>query len=181
MNKWVQGNGFKFSVSKTECVHFTIQRGVFTQSEIKLDGTSIKVADEAKFLGLVFDRRLTFRAHIKYLKTFCDKALNVLWVVGHTGWGADKVVLLRLYRALVRSKLDYGCIVYGSASKSVLRTLDAVHRAGLCICLGAFRTSLVQSHYVKAGETSLSLRCLRLAMNYVLNSILYPKTLPMTA
>ena len=72
------------------------------------------MADEAKFLGLVFDRRLTFRAHVKYLKTVCDKALNVLRVVGHTDWGADKVVLLilRLYRALVRSKLDYGCIVY---------------------------------------------------------------------
>ena len=105
------------------------------EPDIKVDGTSIKVADEAKFLGLVFDRRLTFRAHVKYLKTVCDKALNVLRVVGHTDWGADKIVLLRLYRALVRSKLDYGCIVYGSASKSVLRTLDAIHHAGLRICL----------------------------------------------
>ena len=82
------------------------------EPDIKLDGTSIKVADKAKFLGLVFDQRLTFRAHVKYLKTFCDKALNVLRVVGHTDWGADKVVLLRLYRALVRSRLDYGCIFF---------------------------------------------------------------------
>ena len=86
------------------------------EPDIKLDGTSINVADEAKFLGLVFDRRLTFRAHVKYLKTVRDKALNVLRMVGHTDWGADKVVLLRLYSALVRSKLDYGCVVYGSAS-----------------------------------------------------------------
>ena len=142
VNKWVQENGFKFPVSKTEYVNFTNQRGVFTQPDFKLDGNSIKVADKAKFLELVFDRRLTFRAHIKYPKTACDKALNVLLVIGHTDWGADKVVLLCLYRALVRSKLDYGCIVYGSASKSVLRTLNAVRHAGLCICLGAFRTSL---------------------------------------
>ena len=46
--------------------------------------------------------------------------------------------------------------------------MDAVHHAGLRICLGAFRTSPVQSLYVKAGETSLSLRRLRLSMNYVL-------------
>ena len=174
VNKWVQENVCKFSVSKTECVHFTNQRGVFTEPDFKLDGTSIKVADEAKFLGLVFDHRLTFRVHVKYLKTACDKALNVLRVVGHTDWGADKVVLLRLYRALVRSKIDYGCIVYGSKSKSVLRTLDAVHHADLRICLGAFRTSPVQILYIKAGETSLSLRRLRHAMNYVLN--LYSKT-----
>ena len=84
VNKWIQENGFKFSVSKTECVHFSNQRSVFfMESDIKLDGTTIKVADEAKFLGLVFDRRLTFRAHVKYLKTVCGKALNVLRVVGH--------------------------------------------------------------------------------------------------
>ena len=120
VNKWVQENGFKFSVSKTEYVHFTNQRGVLMEPDIKMDWTSIIVADEAKFLELVFDRQLTFRAHVKYLKTVCDKTLNVLRVVGHTNWDADKVVLLRLYRALVRSKLDNGCIVYGTASKSVL-------------------------------------------------------------
>ena len=135
------------------------------EPDIKLDGTSIKVADEAKFLGLVFDRRLS--ELMSYLKTVCDKALNVLRVVGHTDWGADKVVLLRLCRALGRSKLDYGCIVYGSATKSVLRTLDAVHHAGLRICQGAFRTPPVQSLYVKA-EKLLSLRRLRPSMNYVL-------------
>ena len=69
-----------------------------------------------KFLGLVFDRLLTFRAHVKYLKTVCDKSLDVLRVVGHTDWGADKVVLLGLYCAPVRSKLDNSCIVYSSAS-----------------------------------------------------------------
>ena len=155
VNKRVQENGFKFSDSKTECVPFTNQRGVFMETD-RLDGTSIKVTDEAKFLGLVFDRRLTCRAHVKYLKTVCDKVLNVFRVVSHTDWGADKVVLLHLYRALVRWKLDYGCIIYGSASRSVLRTLDAVHHASLCICLGAFHTSPVQGIYVKAGETSLS-------------------------
>ena len=56
------------------------------ESDIKLDRTSIKVADEAKFLRLVFDRRFTFRAHVKYLKTVCDKALNVL-----LGWSVTSI------------------------------------------------------------------------------------------
>ena len=48
------------------------------------------------------------------------------------------VVFLRLYRSLVRSKLDYGSIVYGSASKSLLQQLDPIHHQGLRIALGAF-------------------------------------------
>ena len=30
-------------------------------------------------------------------------------------WGADRTTFLKLYRSLVWSKLDYGCIIYGSA------------------------------------------------------------------
>ena len=48
----------------------------------------------------------------------CLKALDVLKVLAATEWGADSTVLLQLYRALVRSKLDYGSIVYVSARNS---------------------------------------------------------------
>ena len=41
VNKRVQENDFKFSVSKTECVPFTNQRGVFMETD-RLDGTSSK-------------------------------------------------------------------------------------------------------------------------------------------
>ena len=59
------------------------------------------------------------------------KALNILKVIGNTEWGADRKVMLRLYRSLVRSKLDYGCIVYWAARKSYLQMLDPIHNQGL--------------------------------------------------
>ena len=83
-------------------------------------------------------------------------------------WGADRNVLLRLYRTLVRSKLDYGCIVYGSARKSYLRKLDAIHNQGLRLALGAFRTSPVNSLYAEANEPSLNLRRKKLSLQYYL-------------
>ena len=85
--------------------------------------------------------KLAFKNHIQYLKTSCQKALDILRVVGHTDWGADRIVLLRLYRSLVHSKLDYGGIVYGLARRSILKQLDPIHHQGLRIALGAFRTS----------------------------------------
>ena len=83
------------------------------------------------------------------------------------GGGADRKVLLRLYRSLVRSKLDYGSIVYGSARKSYLKVLDSIHNEGLRLALGAFRTSL-NSLYVEANEPSLYTRRQKLALQYVL-------------
>ena len=89
---------------------------------LKLDNDPIQFVKEAK---------LTFEPHIKYLKARCQRALNVLKVLSRTDWGADQTTLLKLYRSLVRSKLDYGCLVYGSASKTALAKLDPVHNQGL--------------------------------------------------
>ena len=66
------------------------------------------------------------------------KALNILKLLGNTEWGSDRKVMLHLYTSLVSSKLDYGCIVYGSAHKFYLQMLDPIHNQGLRFCLGAF-------------------------------------------
>ena len=63
------------------------------------------------------------------------------------GWGYKYVS--KLYQSLVRSRLDNGCIIYGSARKSYLQMLDPIHNQGLRLALGAFRTSPVASLYKK--------------------------------
>ena len=142
---------------------------------ILLRKTPIKVVKEVKFLGLIFDIKLTLKNHVQYLKSSCQKALDILRVVGHTDWGADRIALLRLYRALVRSKLDYGSVVCGSARRSVLKQLDPIHHHGLRVALGAFRTSPAQSLYVEAHEPSLTSRRLKLSLNYVLKLKYWPE------
>ncbi|GBL84435.1 hypothetical protein AVEN_117196-1 [Araneus ventricosus] len=87
-------------------------------------------------------------------------------VLSNTSWGADKVSLMRIYRSLVRSKLDYGVPVYGSAAKSTLKLLDSAHHQGLRIATGAFRTTPIPSLHVISGEPSLELRRHRLSLSY---------------
>ena len=135
-------NSFIFSTSKTVCIHFHQQYVFFQDPNVLLGKTHIKVIKEAKFLGLIFDTKLTSKNHVQYLKSFCQKALDILQVVVHTDWGASHIVLLRLYRALVRSTLDYGCIIYGSGRRSVLK--DPIHPQGLHIsCPKSQRTQTV--------------------------------------
>ena len=117
-----------------------------------LDKNSIKVVTEAKFLGVVFDRTLSFKSLVDYLKTNYPKPLDILKVIGHTDWGGegDRKTLLSLYRSLERYKLDYGCIIYRAASKRILQTLDPIHHEGLRVALGAFCTSPITSLHAKA-------------------------------
>ncbi|GFT99113.1 putative RNA-directed DNA polymerase from transposon X-element [Trichonephila clavipes] len=90
----------------------------------------------------------------------CERSLNILKVLSNTLWGADRVSLLRVYQALILSRLDYGCVVYGSACASVLKRLDTVHHSALRICSlsGDFRTSPVASLYVVGHQPPLKLR-----------------------
>ena len=168
IQKWSTENGFKFSKSKTVCMHFCHLRKAHNDPILTLDGTSIPVVEENKFLGVIFDRKLSFIPHIKQLKAKCQKALNLLRVVAHTDWGADRKVLLNLYRTIIRSKLDYGSIIYGSARKSYLEMLDPIHHQGLRLALGAFRTSPSESLLAEANEPSLYNRRLKLSMQYAL-------------
>ena len=89
-------------------------------------------------------------------------------VLAHTTWGANRITLLQLYRSLIRSKLDYVSIVYGSARKSYLAMLDPLHHQGLRLALGAFRTSPVASLYVEAEEPSITTRREKISLQYAI-------------
>ena len=56
--------------------------------------------------------------------------------------------------------------MYGSARPAYIKRLDTVHNQGLRLCLGAFRTSPVQSLYVEANEPPLDIRRIRLSLQY---------------
>ena len=57
---WATNNGFKFSKSKTQCVHFCHLRKKHDHPNLYLYRSQIPVVEEAKFLGVIFDRKLSF-------------------------------------------------------------------------------------------------------------------------
>ena len=62
--KWASHNGFKFSKSKTQCVYFCQLRKVHDDPELYLYGSLIPVVEDFKFLGVLFDRKLSFISSI---------------------------------------------------------------------------------------------------------------------
>jgi len=166
LQTWCDHNGFKFSPAKSECILFRRPRAKPRDPILTLNGSNIPVATEIKYLGIILDNKLTFISHITQLKTKCLKSLNILKVVAHYDWGGDKCTLLNLYRTLIRSRIDYGCFIYGSARPSYIKMLHPVINQALRLCLGAFRTSPEDSLHVEAGELPLALRRTKLALQY---------------
>uniref|UniRef100_A0A672Q0W8 Ankyrin-1-like n=1 Tax=Sinocyclocheilus grahami TaxID=75366 RepID=A0A672Q0W8_SINGR len=74
-----------------------------------------------------------------------------------------------IYISLIRSIMDYGCLVYGSANKSNFIQLDRIQSQALRICYGAFLTSPVSALQVEMGEMPLQIRRQQLIVSYWAN------------
>lgn len=162
--KWGHETGFTFSTTKTEVVVF--HKTLVGAVDLRMNGVAIKNVPSKKFLGVIFDRHLNFQEHIAYLRDSALKAMNVLKVIARYNRGSNSADLLRIYRSLVRSKLDYASQVYGTATCSNLKKLDPVHHQAIRLCLGAYRSSPVESLYAESGELPLEFRRQMLQLQY---------------
>ena len=80
LGRWCDENGFKFSPTKTMCVHFCQLQKHHLDPQLYLNGTQIPTIGKAKFLGLTFDSKLSFIPHITSLKSRCTKSLDLIKV-----------------------------------------------------------------------------------------------------
>ena len=123
--EWTLNNGFTLSPNKTVAMHFCNKKGCY-DPVLTLGDQEIEFVKEHKFLGLIWDKKLTFKPHIMDLKNRCFKALNIIRVLSYSNWGSDTKTLLKLFRSLVRSKMDYGCTVYMSGDRRASECASAL-------------------------------------------------------
>ena len=79
-----------------------------------------------KYLRLVFDDKLNWRAHVQLLKNKCIKTLNLLRNISSMECEADSKTLIKIYVASLRSGIDNGSIIYNSANEQNLNSIKTV-------------------------------------------------------
>ena len=126
VEKWADENGFKFSKTKTLCMHFCNKRKLHPDPTLTIYNSQIPVVSQTKIPSVIFDNKLNFKALIDYIHQKCEKAINLLKAVAKMDWGADRSVLHRLYRSFFCSRLEYGCAAFSSACKSFLKKLEPI-------------------------------------------------------
>ena len=175
LEDWCQQTGFQFSASKTVSMHVCrVRRCGRHAGGLELNGSAIRCKEYHTYLGVVFDNGLRFHKHIQYLKDECQRRLNVLKHLSHTSWGADSRTLLRIYEALIKSKLEYGVEAYASACKSNLKKLNSIQNSALRIATGAYRTSPIESLEVLTGTKSLDDSRKEKLANYIVRVLANP-------
>jgi len=88
ISNWCNLWGFKISLDKTVAVIFSHRKS--RDINLSLNNQPVKVENKAKFLGLIFDSRLSWKDHITYLEQKCKKRLQLMRAVAGNSWGANK-------------------------------------------------------------------------------------------
>ena len=166
LHRWTQRNGFKFSLTKTKAMHFTTLPGIINRPELKHGNAVIPYTDNVKFLGLLWDSKLTWKGHISILRNDCAKLTGMLKTITNQQWGSDQQCTTKIYQMHIRFKIEYGAPVYSSAAKSTLVPLDSITTECLRIATGAFRTTPTETLHVLANEMTPLHRRQYLSLRY---------------
>nr|CAH7738809.1 unnamed protein product [Callosobruchus chinensis] len=141
LNSLAESRGFRMSPTKTAGMHFCRLRTPHSEPNLTLQGQDISFKDSVKLLGITLDPKLHWKQHIDALTNRCRKILNLIRCMSNTRWGADRDVLILMYKTLIESRISYACTVYGSVRKSKLQELEKIQLMALRAATGAFRTS----------------------------------------
>jgi hypothetical protein len=109
------------------------------QFSVRLGQTALRNFTKFKYLGIIFDRKLTWRLHAEYIQRRCHATVNFIKSIAGQSWGAHPTCLLRLYKSTVRSVIEYGGVCFSGMSDCHMRRLEQIQwRAGR-ICFGLLR------------------------------------------
>jgi hypothetical protein len=106
------------SEGKTQAIYFSRRRRM-PKEDLQLNGRNIPFLNSAKYLGVIFDRRLTWRLHIeKTLGTY----ITTYSIFQSKHLSAN--IKLIVYRALIRSIMIYACPTWEFAADAHLMKLQ---------------------------------------------------------
>lgn len=152
-NKW----RINLNIEKTEICLFSRDTNHKDTVDITLQGKKLRYNSTPKLLGITLDEKMTFNTHIQGLERKATRSLSSLREVRQiTQMKTEKMI--QLYICLVRSIMEYGCIVWQIADPKYTKLLDNVQKKALCLCLNMPITSGREALEVIAGVIPIDLR-----------------------
>jgi hypothetical protein len=91
-----------------------------------VQGEKVTSVKSIKFLGLHLKSNLDWEDEINAIVRKCENPIKIVNCVKHTSWGADLVILLRLYKAFIRSRMEFGAFILHKLKKKQLQMLENI-------------------------------------------------------
>ena len=131
ISNWLKANKLSLNVKKSNVLLFRCRNAKKMETfNIKIDGNTIEEKQSAKYLGLYFDNKLTFKPHIDHVLTKLKKGNGIIAKLRHFV-PSEKV--RSVYFAHIESHLNYGSIIWGGAAKFHTNKIITSQKKGIKI------------------------------------------------
>ena len=147
---WFKERGLRISPQKTLCMIVNKSKNEPYPKPLTLAGTQIPYVSELKYLGVIIDCNLNWKAHINNRIRKAKRDLLTAKRLVNNAWGLTPERMLWIYESIVRPAVEYCSHVWvptNSPPQWLVKALDRVQRLALtCV------TSCVKSTPTKALE-----------------------------
>ena len=151
--EWGYANLVTFNQSKTQNLLISFRR----DSNVPFLSMAEKILSQDAFintLGMEITKNLCWNSHIKTIATRASQKLGFLFRARKYFTPPQ---LLLIYKAQIRSLLEYGCHIWGGASLSALSVLDRLQRKAIRLINDDSITNTLQSLSHRRTVSSLCL------------------------
>ena len=162
---WAKANGAILAPEKYELVHFTRRRTV-TQAPIQIDDTTLHPSPQARILGVIFDAKLTWKAHrLKVLDKMRTQTMAISRLSQST-WGGSLVQARHIFTAVVRPGITFGHIAWDSPDpeepRPLMDSLEKAQSQALRMICGAYKSTAIRDLQSETGICPLAIHLSRL-------------------
>ena len=151
-----------FNTIKTKAMLFShLQR--IRQINLRLGANKIELVNQFKYLGIMLDTKLSFRAHLDMITQKASEQITKIMAVAKLKWGIDPVAA-KIFKMAILPMILYGSPIWGRVTKlkTHVKKLRRVQRLAAISITGALRTSSTEALLVLAGlepiESTIAIR-----------------------
>jgi len=189
LSKLLDSFGLVIEHSKTEVFHFSRSQGVFNSPPLDLSllgGPILLPKDSWKYLGFIFNRKLSFYKHIDHYANKAISMVKCMKLLGNLSRSISPLQKCLLYRccALPIALYSFQLWYYNKALVLYyMKILNKMQRRAAIWILGAFKTSPLEGieamvgiipmrfHIQKLAKRS-QIRLFKLLNNHILKTLL---------
>ena len=112
-----------------------------------------------KFLGIIFDNRMTFVKHFEEILVRCNQKFHRLRILVNKKWGPSPITILQIYKQYVRPILEYGIVSTITVSDTVIKKIQAPYNGWTMGKSSHYSSSLLDSNCLFAGAIAYISKC----------------------